>query len=60
MKLQFSYDDLWSWLDLAGEVGEVCAVEGASCRRIFGMAAELLNHTDPAPVAHFDKIPGYP
>ncbi len=30
MKLQIPYDDLRSWLDLAGEVGEVRAVEGAS------------------------------
>jgi len=60
MKLQIPYDDLRSWLDLAGEVGEVCAVEGASWQEDIGMAAESLNHTDPAPVALFDKIPGYP
>ncbi len=60
MKLQIPYDGLRSWLDLAGEVGEVCAVEGSSWQEDIGMAAELLNHTDPAPAALFDKIPGYP
>lgn len=60
MKLQIPYNDLRSWLDLAGEVGEVRAVEGASWQEDIGMATELLNHTDPAPAALFDKIPGYP
>jgi 4-hydroxy-3-polyprenylbenzoate decarboxylase len=60
MKLQIPYHDLRSWLDLAGEVGEVCGVEGATWQEDIGMATELLNHSDPAPAALFDKIPGYP
>ena len=60
MKLNIPYDDLRSWLDLAGEVGEVCGVEGAGWQEDIGMAAELLNHSDPAPATVFDKIPGYP
>jgi len=49
MKLQIPYNDLRSWLGLAGEVGEVRAVDGASWQEEIGMAAELLNHSDPAP-----------
>ncbi|MBI2357329.1 MAG: UbiD family decarboxylase [Deltaproteobacteria bacterium] len=60
MKLQIPYDDLRGWIGLAGEVGEVRAVEGASWQEEIGMAAELLNHSDPAPAVLFDKIPGYP
>jgi len=60
MKLQIPYHDLRSWLDLAGEIGEVRGVEGASWQEEIGMAAELLNHSDPAPAVLFDKIPGYP
>jgi 4-hydroxy-3-polyprenylbenzoate decarboxylase len=60
MKLQIPYDDLRSWLNLAGEVGEVRSVEGATWQEEIGMAAELLNHSDPAPAALFDKIPGFP
>ncbi|MDP6559176.1 MAG: UbiD family decarboxylase [Candidatus Binatia bacterium] len=60
MKLNIPYDDLRSWLDLAGEIGEVCGVEGAGWQEDIGMAAELLNHSDPAPATVFDKIPGYP
>src|SRR3972149_8079649 len=60
MKLQIPYNDLRSWLGLAGEVGEVRAVDGASWQEEIGMAAELLNHSDPAPAVLFDKIRGYP
>src|SRR3989337_406715 len=60
MKLQIPYHDLGSWLDLAGQSGEVRGVEGASWQEEIGMAAELLNHSDPAPAVLFDKITGYP
>lgn len=60
MKLEIPYHDLRSWLDLAGEIGEVRSVEGASWQEEIGMAAELLNRRDPAPAVLFDKIPGYP
>ena len=60
MNFKIPYHDLRSWLDLAGELGEVRLVEGASWQEEIGMATELLNHSDPAPAAVFDKIPGYP
>ncbi|MBI2540991.1 MAG: UbiD family decarboxylase, partial [Deltaproteobacteria bacterium] len=60
MNFKIPYHDLRSWLDLAGELGEVRLVEGASWQEEIGMATELLNHSDPAPAALFDKIPGYP
>ena len=53
MKLQIPYHDLRSWIDLAGEIGEIRKVDGASW-------SELLNRRDPTPAALFDKIPGYP
>ena len=60
MKLEIPYHDLRSWIDLAGEVGEIRGVEGASWQEEIGMASELLNRRDPAPAVIFDKIPGYP
>jgi len=60
MQQQFDYDDLRSWIERARELGEVKDIEGASWEEEIGMATELLNHTDPAPVGLFDKIPGYP
>jgi 4-hydroxy-3-polyprenylbenzoate decarboxylase len=60
MKANFLYADLRGWIDEARKLGEVRDVEGASCQEEIGMAAELLNHSDPAPTAIFDKIPGYP
>jgi hypothetical protein len=60
MKLEIPYNDLRSWLDLAGEIGEVRGVEGASWQEDIGMASELINRRDPAPAVLFDKIPGYP
>ena len=35
-------------------------VDGLSWEREIGMATELLHHSDPAPAALFDNIPGYP
>lgn len=60
MKANFLYADLRGWIDEARKLGEVRDVEGASWQEEIGMAAELLNHSDPAPTAIFDKIPGYP
>lgn len=60
MKPQFLYEDLRSWIDAARKLGEVRDVEGASWEEDIGMATELLHHSDPAPAALFDKIPGYP
>jgi 4-hydroxy-3-polyprenylbenzoate decarboxylase len=60
MKQQFAYDDLRSWIDQVRELEEIKDVEGATWEEEIGMATELLNHSDPAPAALFDKIPGYP
>jgi UbiD family decarboxylase len=60
MKQEFLYDDLRGWLDQARKLDEVRDVEGASWQEDIGMATELLNHSDPSPVAVFDAIPGYP
>jgi 4-hydroxy-3-polyprenylbenzoate decarboxylase len=60
MKPNFLYEDLRGWLEEARKLGEVRDVEGATWQEDIGMATELLHHTDPAPAALFDKIPGYP
>jgi len=60
MKPKFLYDDLRSWIDQARKLDEVRDVEGATWQEEIGMATELLHHSDPAPAALFDKIPGYP
>jgi 4-hydroxy-3-polyprenylbenzoate decarboxylase len=60
MKVKFLYDDLRGWIDQARKLGEVRDVEGATWEEDIGMATELLHHSDPAPAALFDKIPGYP
>ncbi len=60
MKPKFLYDDLRGWLDQARKLDEVRDVEGATWQEEIGMASEVLQHTDPAPAALFDKIPGYP
>src|SRR4030042_6769324 len=60
MKAEFVYDDLRSWIDQARKLEEVRDVEGATWQEEIGMATELLEHSDPAPAAIFDKIPGYP
>src|SRR3990172_1479742 len=43
MKLEIPYHDLRSWIDLAGEVGEIRGVEGASWQEEIGMASGLNN-----------------
>ena len=60
MEARFLYEDLRQWLDAASDLGEVREVEGATWEEDIGMATELLHHSDPAPAALFDKIPGYP
>ena len=60
MQPQFAYEDLRSWIDQVRKLGELKDVEGANWEEEIGMATELLNHSDPAPTALFDKIPGYP
>lgn len=60
MKPKFLYDDLRGWIDQARKFDEVRDVEGATWQEEIGMATELLQHSDPAPAALFDRIPGYP
>jgi UbiD family decarboxylase len=60
MKPNFLYEELRGWIDQARQIGEVRDVDGATWQEEIGMATELLHHSDPAPAALFDKIPGYP
>jgi UbiD family decarboxylase len=60
MKPEFLYEDLRGWIEQARKLGEVKDVEEATWQEEIGMATELLHHSDPAPTALFDKIPGYP
>lgn len=57
---KFTYEDLREWIEEADKLGEVRYVDGLSWEREIGMATELLHHSDPAPAAVFDNIPGYP
>src|SRR4030042_4691387 len=60
MKPKFLYEDLRGWIDEARKLREVRDVEGATWEEDIGLVTELLHHSDPAPAALFDKIPGYP
>ena len=60
MEPRFLFDDLRGWLTAVRELGEVREVQGATWQEDIGMATELLHHSDPAPAALFDRIPGYP
>src|SRR3989337_2178048 len=51
--------DLRAWLRRVDELGELRRVDGATCEEDIGMATEVLTHTEDAPVAMFDNIPGY-
>ncbi len=56
----FAYDDLREWIAEADKLGEMRYLDGMSWERDIGMVTELLHHTDPAPCALFDKVPGCP
>ena len=56
----FAYDDLREWIAEADKLGEMRYLDGMSWENDIGMVTELLHHTDPAPCALFDKIPGCP
>jgi 4-hydroxy-3-polyprenylbenzoate decarboxylase len=60
MKQKFLYEDLRGWIEEARKLGEMRDVEGATWQEDIGMATEMLHHTDPAPAALFDSVPGYP
>src|SRR3974390_2612042 len=59
-KARVQYDDLREWIMEADKLGELVRANGYSWQEDIGMAAELLQHDAKAPVALFDKIPGYP
>jgi len=60
MKQKITYEDLRTWMEETRKLDELRDVEGASWEEDIGMATEVLHHSDPAPAALFDKIPGYP
>jgi 4-hydroxy-3-polyprenylbenzoate decarboxylase len=60
LKVQVPYDDLRQWMAEADKLGEVRHATGYNWQTEIGMAAELLQHKDDAPVALFDEIPGAP
>ena len=57
---KIGYNDLREWIAEADKLGELRVAEGYNWEEEIGMAAELLQHNDDAPVALFDKIPGVP
>ena len=60
LKANVSYDDLRQWMAEADKLGELKLANGYTWQEQIGMAAELLQHRDDAPVALFDDIPGAP
>jgi UbiD family decarboxylase len=59
-KARVPYDDLREWMVEAEKLGELVRGDGYTWQDDIGMAAELLQHDENAPVALFDNIPGYP
>lgn len=60
LKFKVPYADLREWISEADKLGELRVAEGYTWQEQIGMAAELLQHDENAPVALFDKIPGVP
>jgi len=60
IKAEVSYNDLRDWIDEAEKLGELRVAKGYDWQEQIGMAAELLQHDENAPVALFDDIPGVP
>jgi len=54
------YDDLRQWMAEADKLGELRKVDGATWEEDIGLATELLQHDEKAPVVLFDNIPGVP
>ena len=59
-KVNVPFDDLRQWIEEADKLGELKHAEGYNWEEEIGMAAELLQHDEEAPVGLFDKIPGAP
>ena len=55
-----TFDDLREYIEEVEKLGELRRVEGATWEEDIGLAAELLLHSETAPCALFDEIPGYP
>ena len=60
LKHNVTYDDLRDYIEEVDKLGELRRVQGATWEEDIGMAAELLLHSETAPCALFDEIPGYP
>ena len=54
------YEDLRDYIEEVDKLGELRRIDGASCDEDIGLATELLQHSETAPCALFDEIPGYP
>ncbi len=54
------YRNLREWIDQVDKLGELRRVSGASWQEDIGLATELLQHSEDAPCALFDEIPGFP
>ena len=59
LKHNVTFNDLREYIEEVDKLGELRHVEGASWEEDIGMAAELLLHSETAPCALFDSIPGY-
>ena len=60
LKHSICYRNLREWIGQADALGELRRVSGASWQADIGLATELLQHSETAPCALFDDIPGYP
>ncbi|MBT3533801.1 MAG: UbiD family decarboxylase, partial [Rhodospirillaceae bacterium] len=60
LKHNVTYDDLREYIAEVDKLGELRRIEGASWEEDIGLATELLQHSETAPCALFDDIPGYP
>jgi len=60
LKHNVAYDDLRGYIDQVETLGELRRIDGASWEEDIGLATELLQHSETAPSALFDNIPGYP
>ena len=60
LKHNIVYEDLRDYIEEVDKLGELRRIDGASCDEDIGLATELLQHSETAPCALFDEIPGYP
>ena len=60
LKHDVTYTDLREYIEKVDHLGELRRIDGASWEEDIGLATELLQHSETAPCALFDEIPGYP